>query len=476
MKTKTHWLRNTLLVVTACGIAGLILGVFIFRGEGQKTYATASLQFSFDGAGEGIGPNGYAFTTDGIFEEEVISAALQASDLEGIYTADQIRDSLEVIGVYPENIVNQMTKYTSLLDSNADQQAAVTEYYATIFDVTLYNSFDPYISAGKLTDLLKNLLTAYREYFSRTCSANLKKDDPLKELEKYDYVQRLTALRGDTAQLSRYAQKMSELASDFRQEQDGKGFDDIRIRYDNLDSELKRLYASVTLNALSVDAERLRKQYVSEMLDLEQEKVAKQEELIQVEKLAESYKKDSIVYVSTTQSMVKVSGNTTETYDLLAAKREELTKKLLNIQERMVTLEDLLSDLNENSKAAETDMGSLFGETAEETAVQPVKTVLSAEERERLTENILRKMTAAVEKKNTVTDDFVAMLSSYTAREINEETVSVTELKYKTPSLLSGAYLKTAVKTAGPLCALGFMVCVILLIRSRRREVKLGMK
>jgi len=183
MKTKTHWLRNTLLVVTACGIAGLILGVFIFRGEGQKTYATASLQFSFDGAGEGIGPNGYAFTTDGIFEEEVISAALQASDLEGIYTADQIRDSLEVIGVYPENIVNQMTKYTSLLDSNADQQAAVTEYYATIFDVTLYNSFDPYISAGKLTDLLKNLLTAYREYFSRTCSANLKKDDPLKELD-----------------------------------------------------------------------------------------------------------------------------------------------------------------------------------------------------------------------------------------------------------------------------------------------------
>ena len=36
--------------------------------------------------------------------------------------------------------------------------------------------------------------------------------------------------------------------------------------------------------------------------------------------------------------------------------------------------------------------------------------------------------------------------------------------------LLSGTFLKQAIKTAGPIVALGFMVCVALIIVSRRKE------
>ena len=64
------------------------------------------------------------------------------------------------------------------------------------------------------------------------------------------------------------------------------------------------------------------------------------------------------------------------------------------------------------------------------------------------------------------------MLDAYAAQEINEKTVSVTELKYKTPKLLSGAYIVKVIKTAGPFCAVGFMVCMVLLINSRRKEEK----
>ena len=65
------------------------------------------------------------------------------------------------------------------------------------------------------------------------------------------------------------------------------------------------------------------------------------------------------------------------------------------------------------------------------------------------------------------------MLEAYTAREINEKTVSVTAVKYKAPTILSGAFAVKAIKTAGPLCAVGFMVCMVLLIISRRKEEKL---
>ena len=85
------------------------------------------------------------------------------------------------------------------------------------------------------------------------------------------------------------------------------------------------------------------------------------------------------------------------------------------------------------------------------------------------TEVKIRKLSA---KKDSVANAFAAMLEAYTAQEINEKTVSVTDLRYKTPSLVSGAFIVRAIKTAGPICAVGFMVCMVLLIISRRKEEK----
>ena len=66
--------------------------------------------------------------------------------------------------------------------------------------------------------------------------------------------------------------------------------------------------------------------------------------------------------------------------------------------------------------------------------------------------------------------DYKAMLDAYNAQEINDMTVAVSNCRYSAPKLLSGAFIKNAIKTAGPLCALGFMLCMILIIRSRRKE------
>lgn len=60
----------------------------------------------------------------------------------------------------------------------------------------------------------------------------------------------------------------------------------------------------------------------------------------------------------------------------------------------------------------------------------------------------------------------------YNTREINESSVSFTSVKYKAPSLLSGAFAVKLVKTAGPICMVGFMVCIVLIIISRRKEEK----
>ena len=97
---------------------------------------------------------------------------------------------------------------------------------------------------------------------------------------------------------------------------------------------------------------------------------------------------------------------------------------------------------------------------------------LTYAERKALQEDVEKKIAALIAKKNGITDEFLAMMDGYTAQEINERTVLTTAAKYNTPRILSGAFIMKALKTAGPICALGFIVCLVLIIVSRRKEEK----
>lgn len=478
---KTHWFRNTFIVLVICGIVGVVWAAVNFTTHPERTYASASLQFSFNGAGEGRGPNGYTFSVNGINSDEVISKALESSAMEGAYTVDQIRDNLAVTAAYPENIVKQMTAYNSLLDANAEQQAALTDYHPTIFSVRLYNDFDPNITSSQLTGLLNHLLEAYRVYFAQYNSTSLVQTDPIPNLTEYDYAQQLTAISEASAQQQRYAKEMADKAPDFRQEQ--KNFDDILVSYEALDSDIGRLNATVALNALSKDRERLQKQYEMEVRTLTRQMEGEQEELKQIEKLVSAYDKDDILYVSTSSAVQKVGSNSSATYDKLVTRKKELTDDIAADQASIAKYEALLADMTasdekagekstqetvdikEDAEEKSTETQAVASETESTDAAAAAE--MTAEELEALGNLTERQLKALQTKKDAVTTQFISMLDAYTAQEVNEQTVSVSSLSYKTPSLLSGAFVIQVIKTAGPLCALGFIVCIALLIVSR---------
>ena len=62
------------------------------------------------------------------------------------------------------------------------------------------------------------------------------------------------------------------------------------------------------------------------------------------------------------------------------------------------------------------------------------------------------------------------MLKAYNQQELNEATVSIFGYKYNTPKVFSGGFVVQVIKCAGPLCALGFMACMVGLIKSRKKE------
>lgn len=466
---KKHWLKITLLVLAVCAVAGLVLSVILFNQNPGRTYASASLQFSFNGAGEGKAPNGYPFDVNGIFSEEVLEKALEASGLTGTYTTDQIKENLTITGIYPDNIVKQMTAYTSLLDADAEQQATMADYHATQYSVVLYHDFDPKISGDTLKTLLNNILDAYRAYFIKTCTFSLEKTDPIPELSEYDYTQQLQAISEAADQQSRFAREMADQAPDFRK--DRKGFDDIIVSYDNLKSDIERLNASITLNTVSKDRDRLQQQYEMEIRTLNRELESTQEEITRIEGLIASYDKDGIVYVSTSGSLQKVSSNASDTYDKLVERRKELTDSIATINADIAKYQALLDDMTSNKATAKsTETAGQATEMTEEEVSTPVD--LTEAELKQLTETTEKQIETLSDKKARVTSDFKAMLDAYAKQEINERTLLASTPKYKAPSMLSGAFIVKVIKTAGPICALGLMVCLVWMVISRWRNRK----
>lgn len=464
---KTHWLRNTLITLIVCGLAGLIIAFIMFNANPGRTGVSSSVEFAFDGAAEGKAPNGYRFDLNDLTSDEVLSAALKDAGLDGKYTVDQIKANLLISGVYPKDIVEQMTKYESLLTGDASRVPAV-DYHATMYNVTLYNDFDRSIARADLEQLLSAIMTEFRTKFEKTYSVFLAKDSLLDNLADYDYPQQLELLEGSVKRYTDFAKQMAEEHAEFLL--NGEGFADIASKYETLSSsDLDRLSGLVTMNALSKDQDRIVSQYENQIKVL-QIRLAELEQLAKdTEYLISQYNKDDIIYVSTAEALQQVSGNSTQTYDQLVAARQETENEIAEKNKELAQIQLKLSDITGKAQTAKTSTTE-SGEDSAEGATETVN--VSAEDREAQKAVVEKGIVSAVTKLNKITDDFSAYLKAYSEREMNDSTVAITAVKYNAPKILSGAFLKQVVREAGPICVLGFIACMICLIISRVKEDK----
>lgn len=482
---KSHWLRNTIIVLLLCGIAGTVLAAIQFTAHPDRTCATASLQLTFDGAAEGLAPNGYQFNVNALTSDEVLEGALKASGLEGSYTADQLRENLVVTSSYPDNLVEQVMSYESLMSFTANRELTVSEYHPTLFDVALYNDFDRGIGQAQLQGLLDYILEGFRSRFSQIGSLDLAwRDEEIFNLEDYDYPQQLEVIQEVIDQQARYAQEMYKKEPTFLK--GGKGFNDIYVRFNSLvESDIVRLNANITINALTRNTARLLTQYQFEIRDLNNQLTKQTERLERLDELVKSYEKNEIIYLSTTDSLTKIDGNSSETYNDLVTEQKKVSDEITQINSKITTYQLKLADLMKDSRKEDAAAGPA---SKAEDIVADTET-LEVEEIQELTEEEIaaaaaaaeeaaKRQTAALEKsiadlvakRDAVTADFADMLHTYTDQEINEQTVRVFNQDYNAPKLLSAAFVKKVIKTAGPICALGFMVCMVLLILQRRKE------
>lgn len=491
---KTHWLRNTLCVLIACGILGTILSAILFLTNPEKTYAAANVQFSFDGAAEGIAPNGYSFGISAVISDEVLEKALAKAGMIGRYTAEEVRGQIETSGVYPEDIVRQMMNYESLLDFSANRTLTLSDYHPTLYTVVLYNGFDSKISKGDLEKLMHAIMDSYKEYFSEVYTAGKNAVSVSYNLNDYDYPQQLTILTRTMEDAISYADELYEKEPALRL--NGQGFNDISVRLHNLiDTDISKLSADITMNALTKNTSRLITQYDYEIRSLTNQLNKKNDQLARLDTLVASYDKNEIIYLSTTDSLTKIDGNSSETYDALVANRRAVADEITTIGNEIATYRLLLADLIGEEKTGEAEITTVAptapiitsaesndteGEGVNEEIVVSERTQEELEELAKAAEEATRKQIATLEanisslvtKREAVMTDFANLIQQYNDKYVNNMTVSVFDYQYKAPSLLSVAFIKQTIKIAGMFCVVGFIVCMILLINSRRKEEK----
>ena len=483
-----HLLWTTLCILIACAIIGVVISAVKFLKNPGKTSASSTIEFAFDGAASGIAPNGYAFDLNNIGSDEVLEAALESARMKDRYTADQIRQQLKYQGVYPEDIVKQMLSFDSALDFSANRAVAATNYHPTQYSVKLYNDFDKDISKADLQKLLECIMAEYKSYFSRVYAAGTNEISVRYTLSDYDYPQQLTILTRLMEESVIYAEEMYEKEPSLMT--GGRGFNDIALQLNNLiDTDINKLSANVTINALTKNPDRLIIQYNYEIRSLNNQLAKKTDQLARMDKLVSDYDKNEIIYLSTSGALTKIDGNSTEIYDKLITARNNVAEEITAIKSNIATYQLRLNDLigtgeEEEEKKDEKETASVSVTTDTETtgdSESEAIPVQSQEEIDALAQAAAEAKAAQIaaleadigkvtEKRETIMKEFAALIKLYNDKQINDLTVAVSSVKYDTPKLISSTFIIQTVKIAGPICVIGLIVCLVIIIHVKRKE------
>jgi hypothetical protein len=432
----------------------------------SRTSSRANIRLSFEGAADGRAPDGQPYNMDLMESDEVLQAALESAGLSGRYTVDQLRANLTVTGNYPDDLLEKIMKYDSLIEFESTHELTLSEYHPTLFNVTLCDEFDKSISVSELNGLLQKILECFRQKFTETYGATAKWEDDFSALENYDYPQQLEILEERIEQRARYAREMDYQAPTFRYE--GKGFSDISIAYNSLiDSGVMHVNSIISYYMPSKNPLRLLNQYNYGINELKIELKSKENELANINSLISTYEKNDTIYLSNSDSLQKIDGNSLETYNDLVQKQKAVTDEITDINSRIRRYQIKIENLTGN----EEKNGNSIDKEASKSSSQ----VSSSKIRENRAAQIATVETEIADLEaqiDNIWSEFVNMLEAYTDQELNEQTVRDTNLKYDKPRILSGAFIKKAIKTAGPFVAIGFIICMSMLLVIVIREEK----
>ncbi len=443
MKNK-HIFIPLIVFVSVCFV-GVIISIINFKGfEKNMSYSTKTIEFLYDGASDGKDPNGNEFNAMDLLTDEVINQAVADSNMN--YKAEDLKPYLVLKNIVPENVVSEITAYTSLVKSGAATTTINSStYHATRYNLILYRDFDKSISGKDLNRLVDNISKNYCELFYKTYDQafDSKNYSDIYAIDTYDYIYQVEVYENKLQALSKYASNLFAKNNTFTFK--AKSFNDIVLKADSLIlNDVSKIRNAITFNALSKDVDRLKDYYNYKITTLNFDKEKYTTDLANITAQIDSYEKDSTVYIGSGENIVKVESNSSETYNALLAKKISISQNISEINKNITDYQNILADID--------------------------AAVATQAEYDRVTANIAN----LGNEYEALEDSFTEMLDAYNESYVNNGAVSTTDTQFKsTTSLFSGAFIVKCIKITFPLAGIAAVgICIYYFIREVRKGKK----
>jgi len=418
----------TMLIVS--GLIGMIYAVIDFTVLNKNDrFASKSIEFTYEGAANGLTPTGEVFAIDGIENDVIIREVLEKLGYQDKYSIEAVKESILIKASFPSDVIDRIQQYNSLYDYSASRDVQQENYFPTIFTVCLYDGFDKSISKSGLEQMLNTLIDSYRSHFLSENVYVFDKDafDNIITINDADYRYQIEILKQQITTLKTYSRELYDANIAFKY--NGVNFNDLSLKCQAIeDNDLSGLEALIILNSYSKSPSRIRSQFQYQINLWNNELEQKKANLEQIDNLIANYQMDDILYVPVGDSYIRVDSNSTAVYEELTDQKQELTSRITVLNSNIKTYKQYIDDLN---------IGTAAGDS---------------------TDDLVDKIKAVNNKLTAVKDEFIQMVKAYNDSVITEDNIILGSTDYTSPSLFSFSFIKRIIKCAAPVCLSALLV------------------
>lgn len=428
-----------LFVFLGAGLISLTASIIDFKGVNkQLSYSSAAIQLNYDGASDGLDPNGRKFDAVSFLSDDVIASALQKSELTGEkYQVENVKQYIAIENVVPKNIVKEIDSYESILSGRGTSTITSSDYHPVRYRFVVYQDLG--VSKSKLNTLAKYLVDEYRDKFYLTFLNRLDNEelDELLEFDNYDYRYQTELLSRKINLVKNYSNELYTRHDDF--DADGVSFKDLVVNANQILENIETIDNIINLRSISKNPQTIKDYYNYRIEILSKEKDRYTTDLNNVSAQLSGYEKDKTSYVGNGETIVEISNNSAETYDALMAKQLELNNKVATVNEEITRLTDLRDR---------------------------VDTVTQSE-----IDNVVARINSVKSKYEQLQNDFQDLTLKYNQKYLNASAVTKTKVSYNSNSLFSSTFIVRTIKIAAPIMIATMLgIAIYYLVRVIRKE------
>ncbi len=293
----------------------LLLGIIVYLNVGTTQYAGISVLLKFENINKGMYPNESKFDKNQIISEEILQKA--AENLEIDMSPQDLRKNIEVVGLVPKEIKEQLSSTSGELEG----------YFPNTYQINLYNGNELKLEKEKQQQLLNEIVKEYQNYFYSFMS--LKKSLPesyeaqYEDVISYDYIYIPDILNEKIDLLKNHILNLQKEYKTFRSAS-GYSFSDVYNSLEKLqDIKVQNINALIKSNSLTRDPKAAVKRYENMIANLELEIYEKEEKAKKAEELLVQIESDNGENNNSDSSLVEALITQDNYKKLLENAREE---------------------------------------------------------------------------------------------------------------------------------------------------------